>query len=231
MFKLLQHLSIEIGIKLRNLSAKKTESFIVFEKAHRIVKFYGAVSCFGPELIDMEYEAIEIFLKKHNVSARSVEDIAYVSYIAQNQDLCLINRKHFENAITILNELEVDTEETEYQTPGTIVNGIMLLMSLYGAKNFPIESDALDFVIESFKNFGLTQPPLLIADVPKIVEKMDTTDESLITQALQIDIDKLDEINYNILPARIANYLLINKPIIGLVKETFHSIMQETNVK
>ena len=131
--------------------------------ANRLVKFYCALAEYGPEMLDWELETFEIILSRAGFSHSEIMDIIYIVHIVKNKDYVLTEDNHFEDAVCALNDIEVDVTKTEFQPPHYVVWGIIAILALYGADGFPFIGSTLEYIINDFKHYHWTNPPIFFA--------------------------------------------------------------------
>lgn len=160
-FRLLDDVASKLKMSLLSLQNAKVTLVDNRDKCN-LVKFYCALSEFGKEMLDWEVETFEIVLGNKGFGYDEIMDIVGMAYIVRNPHYVFSNRHHFENAIQILNDLYIDTSTTELQPPHYIIWAIIGIMSLFNSPNLPVIGDAAYYIVESFREYGWTQPPAFL---------------------------------------------------------------------
>jgi len=225
LFPIIQDLSHTISKELYKISDYEKAFLFNNVDKMRVVKYFCAIKEFGPGIMEWELETFEIVLGRKGYSYQDIMDIVYMVYVMKNEDYVLTNRDHFENAVQILNDDLVDVDSTEYHAPHKIVWAIVLLMALYNVENLPVFGDALEYIAESFQNFGWTQPPLFFANNDKFNHLFPYFDSSFVKEA-NTSLDRLWKLSSEIKHPQNAleNYYKMHLPIVEYVKEKSNTL-------
>ncbi len=162
-FRLLKDIAAKnLKNELMSIINSKNASVSVNQDKTNLVKFYCLLQQYGKEIFNWEVETFEIVLGNQGISYDNIMNLVGMVYIVNNADYVLSHRAHFENAVQLLNDLTLYTSSTEYQPPHEIIWAIIGLLTLFNLDNIPIIGDAANYIGESFKNFGWTQPPAFL---------------------------------------------------------------------
>ena len=224
-YQVLNKISDNIRESLFEVLRNKQAKLLFNQDTTNIIKYFCAISEFGEGITEYELETIEIFFGRQGYPYSIIETIYQMNYLVNNRDAVLTDREHFENAVQLLNDDIVDVTTTEYQAPHKIIWAMILLKALYGMENVPAFGDALEYIGESFEEFGWTQPPLFFINNDKM-ENIFTHYDKEVVEAIK-NYPNIEEI---VLKKRevpdnvsnfIENYVKLNVSIIEYANERF----------
>jgi len=194
-----------------------------------LVKFYCALQEFGHQILKWEVETFEIVLGRKGFGYDEIMDTVGMVFTAEHFDYVCSNRDHFENAVQLLNDLTLDTSTTELQPPHYIMWAICGLITLYHTKNIPIIGDAANYIGESFKEYGWTQPPVFFIGRP-LQNVFPEPNEEYIKILKQMSFDEFAQASVSIKEPQngFENYLKLHAPIIVYMDDMFKKVNEQT---
>ena len=226
-FLLLSDVAHKLKLSLLSLLNHKVTLVDNRDKCN-LVKFYCALSEFGKEMLDWEVETFEIVLGNKGFGYDEIMNIVGMTYIVKNPHYIFSNRDHFENAIQILNDLYIDTATTELQPPHYIIWALIGIMALFGSENLPVIGDAAYYIVESFREYGWTQPPAFLIG-SHLEEMFGMLHPEYLKAIREMGFQRFAQLALSIKEPRngFENYLKFHAPIIAYVDEKLNSTLRD----
>lgn len=219
--------------ELKKIISSKKGSLLANKDEKNIIKLYCALQEFGEQILDWEVETFEIVLGRNGVSHDTILNVVGMVYLIRNQDYVLTHRAHFENAVQLLNDLYLDTSTTELQAPHLIWWAMIGLIILYHSKNFGVTGDALNYIAQSFKEYGWTQCPVFFIGTP-LQHAFPETEAEYINSLKNMSYSEFAQLalkagNLKEVQNGFQNYLKLHAPLIDYAQSEAGQILFHIN--
>jgi len=223
-FKFLEKISKDLKEELIKVTKAKKNNLLTRNRdKNRLVKFYCALHDYGKEILDWELETFEIVLGRSGMSHKEIMDIAYVAYILKNENYVLSDNEHFENAVCVVNDIEVDVESTPFHPPHFILWGIVAIKALLNAEGFPFIGRALEYIILDFLDYGWTTAPLFLADIEYVRNNFPFNNDEYIKSGKRMTAIQIVTLSQTLKEPQngFENYIKMHAPLISYLEDKF----------
>ena len=181
--------------------------------APNYIKFLVCLNLYGKDILEWEFETLEIVLSRDFLPYSFIEGVASVIYLANNHDYVLSSEEHFANAVNILNDKEIIMGVPEKTDASEIIWTAIVLAMLYSS-NFKVIGSAAEYVVNSLKETGWTTLPAFIAQ-KELNEMFDYPNLDNYNYLQKYDFLEIDNLSSK--DPSLNNYIIMHKPIIEYV--------------